>query len=230
MGPELLGRIGDLLPAEVLRSVSNHLVKSGHKAEEGFPSGEEDEDTLTGDLLRAVRRPWTRPIEIDGTRWSWCVKTRKFRGHGELATESLIGADGIVQVEITSPGGLVTRKGILFQAKKGWKHRDQILVGQVGKMEKVAPRASVVFDYEADGYKAAAGVLVLDSDGRPAQVRFRRLGEFLAGEFLECIVGRFDTYYDWNSKRLILAGESLWPFGLYPQFLVAVQVEAASKT
>jgi hypothetical protein len=223
-------RIKDLLPRDIFESVSRHLVRSGHRAEEGFPSGEEEEDSLSGDLLRAFRRPWSRSIESDGARWAWRVTTRKFRGRGELATEALIGADGIIQIEIGVRGGKETRKGILFQAKKSWMHRDQKLVEQVRAMETAAPGGSAVFDYGPREYRAASGMNVLESDARPPQVHFRRLGEFLADEFLGCSVGRRDTYYDWDAKGLVLAGEGPGLFRLYPQFLAAIQIDGAATT
>jgi hypothetical protein len=158
------------------------------------------------------------------------MTTRKFRGRGEFATEHLIGADGIVQIEIASPEGKGTRKGILFQAKKGWRHRDQELVGQVRAMETAALGGSAVFDYGPREYRAPSGMIVLESDGRPPQVRFRRLGEFLADEFLRCSVGRLDTYYDWDSKGLVLAGARPGLTRLHPHFLAAVQIEGSAKT
>jgi hypothetical protein len=218
-------RIEDLLPNEVFQSVSRHLLRSGHRAENGFPSGEEEEDSLTGDLLRALRRSWSKPVGREGTRWRWRMTTRKFRGRGQSATESLIGADGIVQIEITRPTGAVNRKGMLFQSKKGWMHRDQRLMEQVRQMEVAAPSGSAVFDYGPGEYRAAPGNIVVESNGRPTQVPFRRLGEFMVDAFLGCSVGRPDTYYDWAYKGLVLAGARPALFRLYPHFLAALQVE-----
>jgi hypothetical protein len=160
-------QLRNLIPDTIFRSISRHLLLSGHEAEDGFPSGEEEEDSLTGDLMRALRRSRTKPVEVDGSHWSWQLTTRKFRGRGELATESLIGADGIFQIEVFTPDNAVARKGMLFQAKKGWKYRDGTLLEQIRKMETAAPDASAVFDYEPDGYRAASGKIVLTSAGRP---------------------------------------------------------------
>ncbi|MEK7833650.1 MAG: hypothetical protein AAB401_21365, partial [Acidobacteriota bacterium] len=201
-----------LLPEQVYRDLSRHILRAGHKAEEGFPSGEEEEDSLTGDFLRAVRRAWSKDIQINGSVWRWRVTTKKFRGRGELATESLIGADGIVQVEVTSPDSTVARKGLLFQAKKNWKHRSQELLAQVKKMESEAPGGSAVFDYASDAYRGFTAKAVLENDARPQIIGYRRLGEFLVDEFLECLVGRWDTYYDWDKKTLVL---QKWPPSLW---------------
>jgi hypothetical protein len=59
-------------------------------------SVEEDEDSITGDFLRAIRKMWSKPTLVNEAIWCWRVTTRKFRGRVELATESLIGADGVV--------------------------------------------------------------------------------------------------------------------------------------
>lgn len=217
--------IRDLLPAEVVRSISRHLIASGHRAETGFASNEEEEDSVTGELLGALRHRWSSVFQAGSVGWRWRVTTRKFRGKGELATESLIGADGIIQLEVANPGGQPVRKGILFQAKKGWRYRNGILLTQVLKMEAVAPGASVVFDYEPTGYRAAIGSAVAKSDGRPEQADLRRLGEFLGEEFLGCHVGRFDTYFDWDQSGMVLAGASPGFIRLYPQFLAAIQAE-----
>lgn len=218
----------DLLPDDVRRAIGRHLIRSGHNAEDGFSSNEEDEDSLTGDLLRAVRRGWSAAIVADGAAWRWRVTTRKFRGRGELATEHIIGADGIVQIEVTTPSGSTVAKGLLFQAKNQWIHRDQDLLIQVRHMEEFAPSGSAVFDYSAEGYRGFPSSIVIERDARPRHIPPRRLGEFLADEFLECSVGRRDTYYDWSRKRLILSGRSMEPFTLHPRFLIAVQAESRS--
>lgn len=212
----------DALPDVVRRAIGAHLVRSGHRAEDGYPSGEEEEDALTGDLFRAVRRNWTRNVDIESGRWRWRIRTRKFRGRGELATEHLIGADGIVQIEVSTPDGALVRKGLLFQAKKGWRHRDQDLVVQVSRMETVAPGGSAVFDYSPHGYRAATGQATLVANGRPEAGITQRLGEFLAAQFLQCTVGRRDTFYDWERRELVLQGQST---PLSPKFLLAIEAE-----
>jgi len=73
-------------------------------------------------------------------------------------------------------------------------------------MESIAPGGSAVFDYRPDAYRAVAGTIVLESDGKPNFERQRRLGKFLADEFLGCFVGRPDTYFDWDMATL---GEDL---------------------
>jgi hypothetical protein len=223
---ELNDDIKALLPGTVFREISQHLRHAGSAAEEGFPSGEEEEDALSGDMLRALRHRWSPYVDGPGTQWRWCVTTRKFRGRGELATERLIGADGIIQIEITPPVGEVFRKGLLFQAKKNWRHRDGILVKQVQLMESVAPGGTAVFNYESERYTGASSVEVISADGNPRILHLERLGQFLAGDFLNCLVGRQDTYYDWNIKGLVLAGMKPGLVRMHPKFLASIQVES----
>jgi hypothetical protein len=221
--------IKDSIPDSIFHSISRHLIKSAHRAEDGYLSNEEEEDSITGDLFRSLRKGWAQPATINNESWKWRLTTRKFRGKGELATESILGADGIIQVEIDGNQGLVIRKGMLFQAKKGWKYRNQKLVDQVAKMEEFAPESSAMFDYRPDGYRAFVGRVVLQSHGRPDMTMQRRLGEFLADVFLGCLVGRTDTYYDWDKRTLILAGHQPTyaniPVSLHPKYLAAIQIE-----
>lgn len=222
---EIQKDVATLIPPSVYNSIERHLIRAGHRAQDGFPSGAEDEDTLTGDMFRSLRRGWTTTGLTNGERWGWRVATRKFRGHGEGATESLIGADGIVQIEIFSSSTVLLRKGILFQAKKNWQHRDGNLAKQARLMERVAPLGSVVFNYEPDRYTAVPSTFVIGSEGSPAGMPIKRLGVFLGGDFLSCAVGRFDTYFDWDGAGLVFGG-SLPEFApLYPRFIAAIQVE-----
>jgi hypothetical protein len=220
----------DSIPDSIFNSISRHLIKSAHRAEDGYLSNEEEEDSITGDLFRSLRKGWVQPATINNESWKWRVTTRKFRGKGELATEAIFGADGIIQIEIDGKQGSVIRKGMLFQAKKGWKYRNQKLVEQVAKMEEFAPESSAVFDYRPDGYRAFVGRVVLQSHGRPdLTIQQRRLGEFLADVFLACMVGRADTYYDWDRQTLIFAGQQPTfgevPISVHPKYLAAIEVE-----
>lgn len=214
--------IRDDIPDEIYRSIASHLIRSAHRAEDGYESVEEDEDSITGDFLRAIRKTWSKPTSVNEAIWRWRVTTRKFRGRGELATESLIGADGVVQVEVTTPEGEVKRKGLLFQAKNDWRHRDATLLEQLGLMQRAAPGGSAVFDYSSLAYRGFTPDLILRNNGRPGDSHPKRLGEFLAEDFLECHVGRRDLWYDWDRKGLTFE----LPLGiqLTPKFLAAIQI------
>jgi hypothetical protein len=49
----------------VFRAISKHLVKAGRRADDGFESVEEDEDSITGDFLLAIRRGWSKDEMVD---------------------------------------------------------------------------------------------------------------------------------------------------------------------
>jgi hypothetical protein len=46
----------DILPRPVFASLYEHLIKAARRAERGFLSCEEDEDCVTRDLFRSLRR------------------------------------------------------------------------------------------------------------------------------------------------------------------------------
>jgi hypothetical protein len=52
-------RLKEIMPEEVFRAVSRHLVRAAHRAERGFHSSEEEEDAITGDLFGSLRHDWT---------------------------------------------------------------------------------------------------------------------------------------------------------------------------
>jgi hypothetical protein len=106
-------------------------------------------------------------------------------------------ADGtrLVQLELYAEGGPVVAKGLLFQAKKAWEHRDAALLQQVAKMEEVAPGGSAVFNFGSHKFTACSGVDVAHGDGHPP-VAPQALGEFLIGQFLPCHVGLRGLYFD----------------------------------
>lgn len=58
---------------------------------------------------------------------------------------------------------------------------------------------------------------------------FYRLVEFIADVFLDCVVGRLDTYFDWELETLILHGGRPDFYQLYPQFLTAIQIDNAGS-
>jgi hypothetical protein len=97
-------------------------------------------------------------------------------------------------------------QGIAFSGEAEMESPGPGFDKKISKMESIAPGGSAVFDYRPDAYRAVAGTIVLESDGKPNFERQRRLGKFLADEFLGCFVGRPDTYFDWDMATL---GEDL---------------------
>jgi hypothetical protein len=112
------------IPAQVLDAISGHISTAVEKAVQGFWSANEDEDTLTGHL-GACLKTGTHTVdvtqdEINGP-WKWSIDYSKFRGRGKNATESYLGADGILELSLDM-GYRRDTKSLLFQAKTDWEN------------------------------------------------------------------------------------------------------------
>jgi|APSaa5957512622_1039677.scaffolds.fasta_scaffold78667_2 hypothetical protein len=191
----------DQMPGEVYDDISTFLRHRGRQAEEGWDSANEDEDTLTGDFGSMLRRRWTKPKTIEGSRWKWRVTYKKLRGRGRDAIEKPSGADGIFRVEVEDVGsGEIQQKCLLFQAKKNGLTHD--LIDQTTKMCHIAPGGAAVFQYTDDGYWGYNADLFANNSPNAWPNRVQRLGNFLGGEFLSCEVGLRDVYYDAQRKIL----------------------------
>src|SRR5258706_12006601 len=107
----------DVLPIPVYIEIRKHLIDRSKEAVESWESASDEEDALTGELGKTLRKNWTSPVLVNGQSWSWRVDYKKFRGRGRDAFEKTSGADGIFQLEVTI-GLEKFFKGVLFQAKK----------------------------------------------------------------------------------------------------------------
>lgn len=197
----------DAIPSSVFDPIQRHLMRIGNHAQSGWEAGSEEEDTLTGHLGAQLQRDWSRAVVIDGQRWRWRVRYKKFRGRGYKAFEKESGADGIIQVEVSQGSKEeAIYKGLLFQAKKNSLRRDTKLIEQVGNMERIAPRASVIFVYRSDAYHAVDGDDYLkESMGQSTANRVgRQLGSYLGKEFLPCESGLRGMYYDGVRSKLLV--------------------------
>ncbi|HEV7949996.1 MAG TPA: hypothetical protein VGP24_09540, partial [Glaciihabitans sp.] len=76
------------IPAKVLDQISEHISSAVDRAVAGFWSGNEDEDTLTGDL-GACLRTGSHTVEVIQDEisgpWKWSMTYSKFRGRGKGA-------------------------------------------------------------------------------------------------------------------------------------------------
>ena len=176
------------------------------KAVEGYISGNEDEDTLTGDLGASLRTNSQKVDvppgnEISGI-WTWSITYYKFRGRGNKATENAIGADGIFELKLNWGNNESQKKCILFQAKNRWQRADKSLLEQTIKLSTWR-EASFILNYAPNNYEAffiddgikAKGSRSGISESIP-------LGAFLSRYFLECLIGDIDLNYDAQSRKL----------------------------
>lgn len=196
----------DIIPTMVFGEVQAHLRERSREAQSGWESASDEEDALTGDFCGSLRTEWREARAAD-ERWRWKVQYKKFRGRGEGALGKHIGADGVVQIAVHTPGGVVVSKGVLFQAKKVRGSSRSDLREQVEKMEGLAPGGSAVFEFGPDGYHAASGsAIISEMNARPARIPHPRnpIGEYLADQFLPCASGLRGMYYDAVRQNLIV--------------------------
>src|SRR5438128_2509012 len=137
------------LPEQVLRSIRDHVIHIQAQFKTFYESASEDEDTLTGDFLGHLRS--TQTVTTDnpeiGRTWVWKIRYTKLRGRGPKPTENIIGADGILELEVDQQGD-IQRKAALFQAKMG--SSNQSLVEQLSKL-LTWREAAFVLKYSSEG-------------------------------------------------------------------------------
>ncbi|MEW1780875.1 J domain-containing protein [Arthrobacter sp. NPDC080086] len=191
------------MPNEVLQSIKEHIDIAIPQAVAGFMSANEDEDTMTGQLgayLRTgVHTVQVKQAEIDGA-WKWSIDYTKFRGRGKDATESFIGADGIIELSVDWTGRKET-KALLFQAKMDWQS-DSSLVQQA-MLLSTWREASIFVNYTETAFEALSIDSVLRSRGVRSDAKgLIPLADALSEYFLQCKVGSTDLAYDPVARQL----------------------------
>src|SRR3569623_166050 len=191
------------IPKEVLKSIKDHIEESIPKALQGFISANEDEDTMTGQF-GARLRTGSHTVEVEQSeisgKWRWSIDYTKFRGRGKGATESFIGADGIIELLLESSGEKRT-KSLLFQAKMDWES-DTSLRKQALLLSTLR-EASFFINYKEDSIEAISIDNVLRSRGVYANAKdVLPIEEALSEYFLKCKIGSLDLAYDPISRKL----------------------------
>jgi hypothetical protein len=192
------------IPSQVIQSIREHLEKAVKHAESGYSSAQEEEDTITGELGGALRTNkvqfvYVTDLEVPGT-WRWSITYSKFRSKARDATESIIGADGIVEITVGS-SQRDQRKSALFQAKNIILF-DSKLIEQCAKMS-IWREASFVISYSANGYFAysiddilqSGGIITKAKNGIP-------LATWFIDTFIGCRIGHPNLYYVKDERRL----------------------------
>jgi hypothetical protein len=194
------------IPDAVKESISQHLYASTAEAVNGYLSGHEDEDSLTGDLGASLRIG-TQTVhipegqEVSGS-WTWSITYYKFRGRGKKATEKVLGADGIFELAVNWGTQNNEKKCLLFQAKNQWQEKDQKLFEQCIKLSTWR-EAAFVLNYAPNNYEAFFIDDVIKAGGSRAPVSTGiSLASFLSRHFLECLIGDTDLAYDAKSRTL----------------------------
>jgi hypothetical protein len=190
--------VRDILPSFVIDELRDHYYARVGQAEATFRHSQADEDSLTGALGQALLTP-QRIVASGVEQFVWSTTYKKVRGRGRDAPEKRYGIDGIFELEVVDTiRGFARRKGLLFQAKKGWQGVDQRLVAQTRVMRDLEPD-SVVVDYADGDYRAFDARDVIEAGGRrelvPADRQYA-LAKVLGDQFLECERGVIDLVYD----------------------------------
>jgi hypothetical protein len=192
------------IPEEVKNSIREHIHKAVEQSKDGYYSASEDEDTLIGDLGSSLRisnqKVNVLKDEING-QWSWSFNYTKFGGRGSKSTESIIGADGILELKFEHLQS-EDQKSVLFQSKKEWD-TDNNLLAQCIKLSTWR-EASFILNFSPTEFQAFSLDDIILSRGKyNASINSSTLSDFLGNDFLNCNIGDTDLMYDAKSKLLI---------------------------
>ena len=191
------------MPQEVKEKIKSHLDSSIEKVISGFGSAFEEEDTLTGFLFGCLKID-TQTVEVNdneiGGKWTWSIDFKKFGSRGKGATESILGADGIIELSMTR-NGRVEKKSLLFQSKLEWEKKDISLYKQCIKMLTWLG-ATTVINYTQEEFETYKIEDIFSNHGEKPQKK-DTLKNTLSNDFLDCLIGDSDLHYDAFQKKLI---------------------------
>ncbi|MEW6639722.1 MAG: hypothetical protein AB1586_04385 [Pseudomonadota bacterium] len=195
--------MASIIPEPLKHLLSGQYLAGVAAAEAKYRFNAGDEDALTGALGAEIVTPHPMILR-DGTHtYRWETTYYKLRGRGSAAPEKLFGADGIFQIEVYD-GKTVRRKGLPFQAKHRWRHKDRKLVEQCRNM-LVWTASGIAIDYTDKGYGACRATDVIECEGIKVALRkkgkLESLGQILANDFLDCDIGTPDLFYDLTTER-----------------------------
>ena len=199
------------IPNEVVKSISSHLKRKVARSIDGYLSGIEDEDALTGALGENLRIE-NRKVKVSspeiGGVWTWGISYHKFRGKGPKANENFVGADGIFELILERSGTPFKHsKAALFQAKNNWVGNDTTLLEQSIKLSTWR-EASFAVNYTSTAYEAYSIDDVIRTRGRKSEIkRGAPLADYLKDHFIACLIGDSDLSYD--GRRRILRWVSM---------------------
>lgn len=196
------------IPQQVLEAIYKHIDRSMRHAEAGYECTKEEEDAITGDLWSALRTSDVQLVNVSGGEnnpgmWRWEISYSKLRSKSSNATETIIGADGILELRVGNVDAPQV-KSALFQAKNDLS-KDNKLVEQCIKLSTWR-EAAFIINYTANGYFAFSVDDVIQSGGDSKKIKYAiRLAEWLKKYFLACMVGHTELYYDKELRRLYWA-------------------------
>nr|WP_067061974.1 hypothetical protein [Mucilaginibacter sp. L294] len=220
------------IPQIVLADISQHIDNTVSKCVRRFSSVYEKEDTVTGFLFGALQTELHEVIvtddQVNGS-WKWEIDFGTFGGGGGGSSESIIGADGIIELSLTRNRETI-KKSLLFQSKVDWTGRDSRLYQQAAKMLTWLG-AAVVVNYTAAEFTAYDVGTVFENNGKKPE-KSQSFQSLLNNQFLICKIGDSDLEYD--SVKKILMWRDINYKTVYLQFNVnrkiGINVYAPNRT
>ncbi len=137
--------------------------------------------------------------------WRWAIRYYKFRGRGRGATEKTLGADGIFELALASDPRS-QKKSLLFQAKMADDGGASSLLAQSIRLSTWR-EAAFVLVYSESNFRAIPLDDVIRSRGHLENEMGRLLVNYLAQDFLDCLVGDDELSYD--GRRHVLSWRAL---------------------
>ncbi len=187
-----------LLPNGLKTLIRDRYLAGVSDAQAKYPFSAGDEDSLTGALGNNISMPSEMVFSDEHGRYAYQISYQKLRGRGRGAPEKRLGADGIFQIEVNDERGQ-RRKGLPFQAKKGWRSSDPSLFEQTHRMIETAGDG-IVIDFRKDQYSACRAEDVVHNQADRRLVdrlgKVRPLGQLLADDFLDCTIGKPGLFFD----------------------------------
>ncbi|QEC76960.1 hypothetical protein [Mucilaginibacter ginsenosidivorax] len=191
------------IPRPVLDSIRKHIDSAVNKCLRNYASVYEKEDAVTGYLFGVLQHEEQEVLvendEINGI-WKWGINFGTFGGGGAGSTESIVGADGIIELTLTNNAQL-TKKSLLFQSKVDWSARDNNLYQQCTKLMTWLG-AAIVINYTESEFTAFGIDTVFEQNGRKPSEGLS-LQKLLGNQFLACKIGDSDLEYDPVEKLLV---------------------------
>ncbi len=194
------------LPNEVIASIQQSYLRGVAAAEKGYIYAQEDEDVVTGALGQALLAE-DQVVVADNAVYVWRTTYQKFRGRGKNATEKILGADGIFQLEVlSSETGILFRKGVLFQAKNRWQGKDAKLKEQADLLT-LPEGIGIIIDYSDAGFVTCSATAASKANGDRRNLphdELEGLSETLSNQFLYCHKGLENVFYEPETRTLHL--------------------------
>ena len=183
-----------LIPKGLREEIQEQIIENSLRGEQGWRFSNEDEDSLLGDFLGNLRTN-KRYFLASEKEYEWEILYHKMRGRGPGAYEKSVGADAIITFEIKNKTtGKKTVKSLIFQAKKEGNNIG--IKAQKLLMDNIAKDGNFIFTCGESGYFAQTTI-----GGEKYNI-----GQFLANQFIECIIGIENFEYDEKRELLFLNG------------------------